>query len=765
MRGGAMVARLAPVAALMACCLRASAAPTPIHLGPGQPPAYAWQPNESWPGGSLADGRLGRPVRFWRAGLSLPEVFAGIEEQTGVAISVWPPTDPAARMRVTLYLNREQPPTLREVMAQLSWVTRYGFACSEGPARRYFLLGTGEVTDVEGQWAAAQHRREAAARQRLLLELERYRAALDLSRGEAIARYRGKDDLLLLTLLDPERHGELRVLCSLSPDQLATLVEQGELTLTLSDRALARRAGLPGGDDESEWLVSFHMYGGGSGRGMPGGTGDEAGIQANFALSRESPSSQRRRGWPPGAEPVDGEGPSPGLGGGGGMSGGGSPRLPPHFPIVGDAGGSPEVELEVRRILGEVLTEECEREFRSQAYDRWQEESRARRERELGEAMRAAPQLSAGARRRLEQITITWRVNTWMGPLWHLQGAVAGATGLSVISDCFEWGDRQFADPLVLTPQARERMQAWREETRRFAREHPEEWHEMLDAGEFLKRFPGPTLAVPVLDWLTALCYPGVQTEYVGRQLPQGAEGWEWGDAGPFLRFRSPFPEVWRGAMLPGPVERVIEESIQPYLKMAEEGTLPKEVPFPLDLRTQAWVVSQLDGVQLRVGLSLAHDDPATAAGQLHNSLVTQVILHLSAVHSVLRFLATLRDDQWEALGQGGLNAWEDLTPEQRAAPFIAAWVQNTGQPEAEAATLREVHLRLFARPGKSQPRLGVRGPEGVFAPAVGIIGVQGAEGSDAHRSEEAGETCFDFSAPLQTEVVVPPPLALSRRE
>ncbi len=442
--------------------------------------------------------------------------------------------------------------------------------------------------------------------------------------------------------------------------------------------------------------------------------------------------------------------------------------LPPSYPIVGDGGGAPpEIELEVRRLLGEVFTEESEQAFRSQAYDRWQKESRERRERDLREAMRASRQLSADTTRRLEQITITWQVNrTRTGPLWRVQEAVAEATGLSIISDYFEWGDRQFADPRLLIPHARERMQAWSEGIRAFRRAHPEEWQRIADSGELVKRFPGPTFEVPVLDWLTVLCYPGVQMQAeLGGNLPYEAEGWEWGDAGPFLRFRSPFPEVWRGAMLPERVERVIEEAIRPYLKMAEEGTLPKEMPFPLDLRAQAWIVSRLDSVQLRVGPSLARDDPSTAAGQLHNGLLTQVIMHLSAVDSVLRFLATLRDDQWEALQQAGLNAWEDLTPEQRAEQFIAAWAGDGAEPEERAAILRRVHLRLFTVPGKSQPRLGVRGPEGAFAPAVGIVSVQGPEGGDMHRSEEEGETCFDFSPPLQTEVLLPPPLTLSRKE
>ena len=127
---------------------RAGAAPAPpaITETPDGRPLYQWNPSESWPGGSQYDPRLDEPVGFWRAGLALSEVFRSVAEQTGAKLDFWPPGDENARVRVNLYLNREDPPTLRALMAQLAWVTdcvfAYAGAAEGGPGPRYYLLAT-----------------------------------------------------------------------------------------------------------------------------------------------------------------------------------------------------------------------------------------------------------------------------------------------------------------------------------------------------------------------------------------------------------------------------------------------------------------------------------------------------------------------------------------------------------------------------------------------------------------------------------------------
>nr|NIN64343.1 hypothetical protein [Anaerolineae bacterium]NIN94628.1 hypothetical protein [Anaerolineae bacterium]NIQ77691.1 hypothetical protein [Anaerolineae bacterium] len=78
-----------------------------------------WEPGESYQGGSDYDSRLDHSVQFWVAGASLATVFADIERQTGVRLGFLPEGDENTRVRVHLFLNRQDPPTLREFMAQL----------------------------------------------------------------------------------------------------------------------------------------------------------------------------------------------------------------------------------------------------------------------------------------------------------------------------------------------------------------------------------------------------------------------------------------------------------------------------------------------------------------------------------------------------------------------------------------------------------------------------------------------------------------------
>jgi hypothetical protein len=669
------------VALFLALCLRAAAAPVPVSLGPGQPQAYAWQPDESWPGGSLADSRLDRPVRFWRAGLSLPEVFAGIEQQTGVAISVWPPTDPAARMRVTLYLNREQPPTLREAMAQLSWAVRADFACTDGPERRYYLLGIGEIG---GEWARLAAAREARDRreqeqarqdrEQMVADIEKYRPALALSREEAIRSLQDTDPLLLLTLLSPVRRVTLQLLCALAPEQLAALAADGHLQLNLSDLAAGTR------DEISRALrvrvpaqeCAIELY------------VESDGIWALVESSDElAEAGQGERVPLPAGRPLD-----------------------PYEEVA--LYGALHGEAAAAQRLQSVQAGQAQ----------LGREAERRAQREFMARVEGSRQLSAGAAKRLAAVIARWDGNTTY-PLWRLQEAAAGATGMSVVSDCFSQPAANPSSMLsMLDPAYRVKYKQWAESLPASSSEVPG-----APAEPAAPAPPMPSHGVSMLDWLTGYCFFCGVPE--GWPLEGRPPGWEWGDAGSFLRFRTERPEVWRGVMLPEPVEEAIEKAIQPYLEMAAKGMLPSEIPFPLDLRTQVWIVGQTDMLQRPGAAYLIWDDPATPIGALHNHLAAAIVGQITQEVGALNWLTTLREDQWETLRTTGITG-SDLIDEQQTKWYIARWVGGAPDPEQRAEALRKVYVRLVpSRAGIGLEALEGRGPDGEteraeFFPRIG---------------------------------------------
>jgi hypothetical protein len=209
--------RLLPVAVLLLLGLAAPAeAGVRLYL-PGGPSVVAWDPSESYAGKAEADPRLDRPVRIWRAGITLAEVFATAKQQTGVEIGFWPSDDLNTRLRANLYLNPDEPPPLRALMVQLAWVVGTSYAVTDGPAERaYFLMSTSIAGGAE--YSAARRREERVQERELIWEamdakLDEYRQALALSREELANRYRGTDDFMLLNLLDPARRAALRLAC------------------------------------------------------------------------------------------------------------------------------------------------------------------------------------------------------------------------------------------------------------------------------------------------------------------------------------------------------------------------------------------------------------------------------------------------------------------------------------------------------------------------------------------------------------------------
>jgi hypothetical protein len=254
---------LALSAVVATLLLSAAAAPAATPLlrageGPEGKALYLWDVNQSWPDGEEADARLDQPVRIWRTAVPLAEVFSQVRQQTGVEVRCWPPGDQNERIRVNLYLNQRQPPSLRELMAQLAWVVDSSFACSEGENKAYYLLSTtlgkGLAQDPQAMaraWRTEKVEQRKRAVVQLRAKLEEYRAAFVLTREEAISRYQESDPGVLVHLLEPSRRAMVQFLLTLSPEQLARLAE-AELGMPLRGGDLSPAS-------QALLAVVFHM--------------------------------------------------------------------------------------------------------------------------------------------------------------------------------------------------------------------------------------------------------------------------------------------------------------------------------------------------------------------------------------------------------------------------------------------------------------------------------------------------------------------------
>jgi hypothetical protein len=385
----------------------AAAPPAPtLHIG--DLTLTPWQPSESYQGGAQSDARLDQPVQFWRAAVPLRDVFAELTRQTGVAFAFAAPQRDEPRLCVTLFLNPTQPPSLREVLAQLSWATGCTFGYREAGTKSYYLLwssaGEGTAKEVAAQETERmqQFRTEwetqaEAQRRSAVAMLAEAKDALALSREDAVARYRGRNDALLLNLLDPGRRAAMGFLTGLSDADTKELFEGRAGTLSRpwsawspeQQAALTQALGLQGK--------------------LPPGETVSITIESRFggALVASTGAGQDRTV----------------LG-----------RLRGVF-ATGNVWGDDEIAL--RRAVGEIQTPEQESAARDRQGADWQariaefqQQWTQRRE----QAMAAARALTPARESQLAALSLPDVAPE--SALWQLQEAVAKVTGLHVVSDC-----------------------------------------------------------------------------------------------------------------------------------------------------------------------------------------------------------------------------------------------------------------------------------------------------------------------------------------
>jgi hypothetical protein len=594
-----------------------------IGLAHAAAPPPQWLARESWPGGRQYDPRLARTVTYWGTGVPAAQVFASLTKQTGVPLDFFPPDDDNARICLNVYLNPKQPPTLRDLLVQLSWTLDCAWAVEgKGEHSRYLLLHT---TLGDKVFEKIQQESDAAARRRgeeesraeaerfaaALAKLPELRDALRLSRDEAIKRYRGKDDLLLLALLDPAYRAVAQLFTSLSGKDLIGIgpstgisheweelsPEQQAWAQTVMKPALADlrdsvQKGWRSADElwdplSGEWDLEVVFY------------GADGGFYVTITGTSRQPLANGRRRH----RSLD------------------NTTALALGPITEEQ--RPWLDIALRRALGEQVSDEQAWAIQIQNDSRrQQEQQRTLVEQQLASLCRLSPE----AADRLRALNLPVEAGARYA-LWQVQEAVAARTGMHVISDHFAQPPRLPEDVLGAL--------------------HPEQ--------EF---------ASDALSLLQASCTALGERE----QIRSGAgpfsyvARWEWGDAGEFLRFRSADRDAWRAAFLPAEAVVTLDSRLTPYLP--RDPTTATSAAVPLDVRRTGALLARLDMMQRLWGGALAYGSPLDETEQWRHAFrvgFVRVTHRPPGQPSFHIMLSELSDAQWQQAQAEGLRVGVDV--------------------------------------------------------------------------------------------------------
>jgi hypothetical protein len=570
---------------------------------PDAPDLVMWEAGQSYAGGEQADPRLDRPVEFWRAGISLEEVFADVERQTGVALGFYPVNDENRRVPVHLFLNQQDPPTLRAVMAQLMWVVDCPFFVGEEPGEKaYYLMSTsiagGADKSLQARVAAIWKAREGRWKD-IGSKLDEYQQALDLSREEVIDKYQGVDDLMLLNLLDPARRAATQFTCR-HMSEIQSFIEAPQF-LAEGGEPMGFGTSIPASSFTPEDVADLKLAFGVSESvlrdpAMMFDLNVEAVGRMRVNVSPEYPQEER---W----SSLDHPG----------------PYL--LADLTEDFALSAPDELALRRALGERIPPDQEA-----AYLKKLEEEIATRRRERERIrLESERSLSPRATDLLESTPLVLR-NTVPGPPltpWVAQEAVARETGMNVVSDGLLWlgrysyGRPSYGEEKTATLTALAALDTFTHAPAATGMRRPSwEWG---DAGNFL-RFRTADRDI----WRAAM-------------LPQ--EFLDWVDA--LLKPHLPDPE-----------------------DLAKQKSL--QLSTPVDLVHLTRRPGRLSDLQMRFGGDLNYGDPRELANIARHQAICHLIYGAMMRPKLTRFLASLSDAQWEQVKGMGLRCDYDLSPDQQ---------------------------------------------------------------------------------------------------
>ncbi len=570
---------------------------------------WIWEPQKSVEGGLQADPRLDQRVRFWRAGLTLAEVFAGVKEQTGVEIRFWPQDDLNTRVRVNLFLSPEHPLSLREVMTELVWVTECAFAFADEPrGRTYYMLSVATTADARAKMAVAaiaagpdQHlasirRMEKAWQEDSLARAKVYAHALALPREQLIAQYRGRDDYLLYNLLEPKRRAAFELTLGFPQrDQEALIREESRIERSLSDWEPERRTLIETIFSDEPWWRA----------------GGEVRIVVSSDGIMSSVGAQTLQSWPKGS--------------------------PPQWQMAsGDVSWgwseecelSPQEEVALRRLLGEQVSPQEETAYVTERRARMDAEGKAQVLAREGEREESNRWLSEDMIARLSGDDLPLHFpDIYM--LCEIQEAVAKAAGVSVVSDSFCDLPREVRRPGA-----------------------------------------GSAKATPMsaLDALSTIACPRMNREELLADwediTAESCLGWEWGNTGSVLRFRSLLRDIWRASFLPPDVVERMDNWSAPYL--TPDAMAKEWMTIPVDPYQVLWVAGRLDTSQARYGSLLTYGDPASPEERWLSSFRYCVVGEI-AWKPIYGLLSTLSPKQWDLARGDGIRMGYDLSSSQRA--------------------------------------------------------------------------------------------------
>ncbi len=617
---GIILLLLTIAVSLVALCNSAAAALlVPEGRGPDGQALYAWDPGRSSLGGEQYDPRLDTPVTGWRAGISLSDLFASIAEQTGVSMGFWPPDDQNTRVRVHLFLNPEEPPTVRDLMVQLMWVMDCAFGYTgSGENTTYYLLST----SIAQSAATDLQQRETGARQQCADLLQAFKngnaqlqEALELPREEAIDLYAGQDDARLLTLLDPVRRAAAQVVSKHLPRQLDIIqfdprVPPGYIVSFTSNINLLP---LPQEDRDAvetafpTWDVDYDDH-----RALCMLIVDSEG---RVRLGPPQYHGDPVASWPK------------------------SETYVTVMDLSSDIHSRPEDEIALRRALGDTISPAEE-----DAYVARRKEEIAGEEEQREEQRRAAGRyLSAETRDTLTSTAIPLVAATY--PAWQIEEEVARATGLHIVADA------------------------------------------LLDATAEIPESPAGAGEVTALRALEAFC------SALGRNFMRAPE-WEWGDAGPFLTFRTSNRDVWRASMLPEALLEWLDGQISPFLsepKLSEGGATAAEFDLPVEPEHWTRWLSSLTDLQTQHGALVPYGEPGDLLDVARRSTWKAAFALAEMEPAMFHFLGGLNSAQWRAARAGTLRGTRDLSPYQmrllqRAIDERSSW--NLYLPEGSFLTV-----------------------------------------------------------------------------
>ncbi len=173
-----------------------------------------------------------------------------------------------------------------------------------------------------------------------------------------------------------------------------------------------------------------------------------------------------------------------------------------------------------------------------------------------------------------------------------------------------------------------------------------------------------------LLDWLTlhtlARCERR-ELRWAGGCPSPWEIGWDWGDAGDFLRFRSRERSLWRASFLSPDLLARLNKQVDQYLPTRETPEAwGKVLDLTLEMRDYAWLVPRASEAEVRLGRLLAYESPQDPLAQQKRAL-RELAMRIGLT-TEWRGLATFSERQWRAIRGPGLRADLDLRPDQQEA-------------------------------------------------------------------------------------------------